>query len=93
MTRADSIAKSLADELARYRATLQDQLNKNHLEVCQRLTTIETSMKMNQETYGDIPVRIRKLEKFDAKVKVIGSIGATGLGAAWTGLLIWLRKA
>ena len=93
MTRADSIAKSLADELARYRATLQDQLNKNHLEVCQRLTTIETSMKMNQETYDDIPARIRKLEKFDAKVKVIGGIGATALGAAWTGLLIWLRKA
>lgn len=93
MKRADIIAKSLADELGQYRVTLHDQLNKNHLEVCQRLTTIETSMKANQEAYGDIPVRMRQLEKFDAKIKVVGSIVAAGLGAAWTGLLIWLRKA
>ena len=73
--------------------SISDQLNSNHLEVCQRLTTIETTMKNNRDAYGDIPRRVAKLEKFDERVKVIGSIAGAGLGAAWAGLLVWIRRA
>ena len=53
--------------------SISDQLNSNHLEVCQRLTTIETTMKTNREAYGDIPMRVAKLEKFDEKVGAANS--------------------
>lgn len=78
-----------SDELA----AISEQLNSNHLEVCQRLTTIETTMKTSREAYGDIPIRVRKLEAFDEKVKVMGSIAGAGIAAGWAALLVWMRKA
>lgn len=72
--------------------SISDQLNSNHLEVCQRLSIIETNMKNNREAYGDIPSRVLKLEKFDEKVKVMGSVAAAGLSAGWAAMLVWMRK-
>lgn len=74
-------------------AAISKQLNSNHLEVCQRLTTIETAMKTSREAYGDIPIRVMKLEKFEEKVKIMGSIAGAGIAAGWAALLVWLRKA
>ena len=66
---------------------LAEKINANHLQVSQRLTAIETTMKNNHDAYGDIPSRVQKLEKFDAKVKTVGSICGAVLAAAWGGLL------
>ena len=72
--------------------SISDQLNINHLEVCQRLAIMETNMKIAREAYGDIPSRVLKLEKFDEKVKVMGSMAAAGLSAGWVAMLVWMRK-
>ena len=85
-------AKILADELSKYRAELNEQLNGQHLEVCQRLTKIETTIKNSGEAFSSIPGRIAKLENFDEKVKVMGSIAGAGLSAAWATMLVWMRK-
>ena len=73
--------------------SISDQLYRNHLEVCQRLTTLETTFRNSREAYGDIPKRIAKLEQFDERVKVMGSIAGAGLTAAWAAMLVWMRKA
>lgn len=62
---------------------LAAQISSNHLQVSQRLTAIETTMKNNRELYGDIPARVASLEKKVSWIK-----GATTVvGVLWTALL------
>lgn len=72
--------------------SLKEQLNKNHLEVCQRLTSLETTLNTAKELYTDIPKRITKLEKFDERIKVVGGIAGAGLAAVWAAILVLIRK-
>lgn len=59
---------------------LSTQIAKNHLDVSQRLTAIETMMTT---AYEDIPDRVTGLEK---KVSWIKGAGAV-IGMLWAGLL------
>ncbi|HET7150882.1 MAG TPA: hypothetical protein VFI60_05690 [Candidatus Acidoferrum sp.] len=62
---------------------LSTQIAKNHLDVSQRLTAIETMMTT---AYEDIPDRVTGLEK---KVSWIKGAGAV-IGMLWAGLLTLL---
>lgn len=62
---------------------LSTQIAKNHLDVSQRLTVIET---MLTTAYEDIPDRVTGLEK---KVSWIKGAGAV-IGMLWAGLLTLL---
>lgn len=62
---------------------LAAQMNQNHLQVCQRLTAIETTMNNNHAAYGDIPDRVASLEK---KVSWLKGAGAV-IGILWAALL------
>lgn len=66
---------------------LAQQINNNHLDTSQRLTAIETKMKVNHEAYGDIPARVASLEKSASWIK---GVGAT-CGVLWTGFLAFLE--
>ena len=64
-------------------STLAKTISKNHLEVCQRLTAIESTAKVNQLAYGDIPKRVRQIETQFAWLK---GLGAT-VTFIWTAIL------
>lgn len=66
---------------------LASQMNKNHLEVSQRLTAIETTMKNNHDAYGDIPDRVSSLER---KVSWLKGAGAV-CGVIWTSILTFIE--
>lgn len=62
---------------------LAELMNKNHLDVAQRLTAIETTMTNNHTAYGDIPDRVASLE---SKVSWLKGAGAV-IGMLWAALL------
>lgn len=61
-------------------------INHNHLQVSERLTAIETTLINNRDAFGDIPQRVRSLEKTVNYIKGAGAILALG----WSGLLTFL---
>ena len=65
---------------------LANRIQDNHLEVSQRLTAIETTMTTNQKAYGDIPERVRSLEKAVNYIKGAGAI----LALMWSAGLTYL---
>lgn len=62
---------------------LAELMNKNHLDVSQRLTAIETTMTNIHTAYGDIPDRVLSLESHVSWLKGAGAV----VGMLWAGFL------
>lgn len=62
---------------------LAELMNKNHLDVSQRLTAIETTITNSHTAYGDIPDRVLSLESNVSWLKGAGAI----VGMLWAALL------
>lgn len=71
------------DRLVAAITKLSDTVNQNHLEVCQRLTAVETSL----DTFAPLPERVARLEGW--RSKVIGFTVAANM--VWAGVLAWAR--
>lgn len=73
------IQEQIADALVR----MNKQLTDNHLEVCQRLTTVETTLTLQ----APLEERVKTLEGWRSKV-----IGFTvAINMAWAGVLAWAK--